>query len=343
MNPQELLGRDASDAVVEATMTELGTLRRPYIGDEKTWEMDPSGRPFSWVKVYGKGVEFIFCDTAYYEAKPLQERLSGDFTLTGLGYYKPGGWNDFTAPAKDLPFGLTFNDQRETARHKLLQYEGTRRSYIRDLWDVGWCELIVQYGTDNGSIERVMCTLPMKPWPAAGRTSLNVTPETWIALLGSPLDDPELSRVLAPINLRAAFAAKPLAKEVALDFKSQCGLVTSFVTSDRVNVRQTGIGQPGGQDAFLALAGFHAERDQDISRRWTGPLPFGIEFNDAPDIAYAKVGVPAHDQIENREKPWAAASAAFWHFKNWVLRVCVDTDRNCVRHVSIIDRKYWEI
>jgi hypothetical protein len=170
-----------------------------------------------------------------------------------------------------------------------------------------------------------------------------VTPETWVELLGSSPGDPELSRLLAPINLRVAFATQPQAKEVALDFKSQCGLVTSFVTADRVNARHTAIGQSGGEDFFLALAGFHRERDQDISRQWTGPLPFGIEFDDAPEAAYAKVGGPPQEQIEHWEKPWDAIAATFWHFENWVLRVCIDTDRNRVRHVSMIDRKYWEI
>jgi hypothetical protein len=343
MNPANILGKKADDPVVDTLLTDLGTLHRPYIGDEETWEIDPSGRPYSWVKVLGKGLEFTYCDSAYYEARPDSERLSGDFTLTSIGYYLPSRWNDFKAPAQDLPMGLSFSDNRQRARAKLAEFESSRRSFHRDWWNLGWAELSVQFEPGDRGINRIALSSPLKPWPAQGRVVLNISPEDWVSLLGRKSDDPEVGAAFEPLDLRLAFVREPWAKEVSLNFQEKCGLVTTFVTSDRVQVHRENQPVPDQRDQFLALAAFHRERDEDITRQWEGALPFKIGFDDSPEVAYAKVGRAADERSEAPDNPWDFSAAAFWHFDDYVLRIFCDTVRNCVRQVSIIDRKYWMI
>jgi hypothetical protein len=123
-----LLGYPSDDLAVVDMLRAFGARKyRPELDE------DDLERMTDWFPVKEAGIEFGFEDEAYLKALDPMLRRKGKLIFHEVILY--GEHERMRRFEGDLPFGLTFQDTRESAQAKMNRLECPWRSHVRDVWE----------------------------------------------------------------------------------------------------------------------------------------------------------------------------------------------------------------
>jgi hypothetical protein len=306
---------------VEATFVQLQTLRRPELDSEDRDSLR------DWVLVRRKGVELGFVDAVFFEAGERWRRRRKGVPLILSQVYFYTKRDDIDTFTGKLPFKLDWSDTREQVQKKLQAYESTRRSYLKDVWDVPGYRMTVDYKEDRQSMDSIVCQILAKPWPEDGRLQPSLGVADWLLLFGLPVASPHLRQRFRPLDLTRRLAES--GDEYEADFLFECGLELYFVESGKLKLSK----KPAPThrtDLVLGAVSFFRSRELD-ARQWTGQLPFELSFDDTQAIALKKPGRPPDEQKDEQFSGYAV-----WHFPDFSLKVLYNNVENHLLRVTLM-------
>ncbi len=303
-----LFGKAADSPEMTAIFEKLNTLRRPSLDeeDERSYH--------DWVLVRKQGVELGFVDSHYFNARPDAQWRHGELILCQVYFFAE--FDDVSTFKGELPFGLTFSDDRATARGKLKDFESARRSWLTDSWTLPEFRLTVSYDTETGLVDCVICrklALPIAPTNPTVCTDI----ELMISMLGSALESDEVTRVFDPELLEAQL------DEDEVDM--------TYVYGTDLHLAQD---EDGNQ--IVRSITFHANRSYD-SPGWTGPLPMNLSFSDSPLTLREKLGV---EPIQESDSP--TTGHGVWELPEFTLHVLYSNVDNQLIKVTMRAPGTWE-
>jgi len=323
MNPQHLLallGRYNTDAVVEAALRHYGVRNRPAVEIDPDDADGPVVETQSWVKNSRAGIEFGFDDEAAWIGLDKTEFGKRPMVLTQIYMY---GQHDGVRPYQEpLPLGLQLSDDRLIVRKKLAVLEPTRHSHVRDTWDTPDFRITVSYARGDQCIAFVLCMLREPPLPPL-RYALAPAPpvDSLLQLLDRPLGDSTVQQAFFPLGLQNQL--DEIRESSQADLRIPYGLMLYFADPS--------LRKPGRvEDFVLSAMMFLQERELD-GRGWPGDLPYGIAFDDSPEMVARKVGRPPDAQHDQD-----FTGVATWHEPILTLRVVYSTMDNRAYRVSAV-------
>ena len=299
-------GQSADSADLEVIFQELNTLRRPTLEDEDEISY------FDWVLVKRKGIELGFADSAYLNAEPSMRWGHGELIFCQVYFYSSfDGISQFEG---ELPFNLTFSDNRSTARQKLQRHESSRRSWKSDTWVLADYNTTVIYSEKTGLVERVSCRKP--PAPIVQSRSVKWPDVTEIiSAIGGPTTD--LGKLFDQALLDTAL------NDDEIDLSQDVGMTIHLANG-------------GAAPALVQAITFHANRDVD-STGWPGALPLNLNFDDSPEILRKKIG-----ERPTQESDSLTTGHGIWHFPEYTLHVLYSNFDNCLLRVTIRAPGTWK-
>jgi hypothetical protein len=318
-----LLARRSNDPDVEAALVELRTRRRP--------ELDPTNREafHDWVVVRRRGIEFGFADEAYFYAQEIWQRRRDPAALILFQLYFYDQFEDVSRFDGELPFGLTWDDNRHDVQRKLKEHDQALRSYLRDSWELPEFWMTVTYKKANRGIDSIVCQLEPKPWPEEGRAQPVVGRHDWLDLFGLPPTAPRLRNRLEPLDLEARILEDEDDEEVL--FRHECGLELVFTPARNLkNPYRSRLERKSPTTLVLGAVRFLRSRELD-ARQWTGALPFDLSFDDTQRTVQAKLARKPDEQEDDDLDGFAV-----WRFPEYSLHVLYDNMKNRVQRISIM-------
>ncbi|HEX3696360.1 MAG TPA: hypothetical protein VH374_13340 [Polyangia bacterium] len=322
----ELLGLRPEDPPLRAALDGLARGMEP--------ELDPDDEEVlvDWVTVNEIGLEFGFEDEAYVRALDPALRRQAPPILSQLYFY---GDTPKTHPFPyPLPFGLTFADDRATVRHKMIAYEDTRRSYVRDAWRLPKFDVTIAYVQATDRLESIYCHIPYTPWPdLPGEPELVApfTPEAFADLFGRRWSDTELRVRLAPLGYDKALPE--IRSEHVADLGTAHGLELTFAPG----VQVTASDKRYPKTLVFAGATFYASRELD-ARQWGGVLPEGLSFSDTQTELRAKMGKTKPLEKEDE----VLSGHAAWRFERYTVSVLYSNLENRILRLTLLAPGFYE-
>lgn len=324
MNADQLLllvGHYADDPAIKEVFKVLRTRRRP--------ELDPNDRDVmrDWVLIRRNGVELGFIDEVFFQAGPkkMRRRKGSRLLLCQIYFYNQR--DDITRFKGALPLGLDWSDDSKQARSKLSRYESTRRSYLKDTWDLPAYRMTVEYDTEGSTIQSIICQLRPKDWPEEGRLQPSLSVNDWLALLYVPATSIELHDRLRPLDLQTQVEQGGNDQDV--DFLFECGLELYFTELQQLKPKKNPV-LIRKETNVLAAVQFFQRRELD-ARKYLGPLPFDLSFDDTQTVMFEKVGRPADEHEDD-----FFSGAARWYFEEFSLEVLYNNIENHLLRVTIM-------
>jgi hypothetical protein len=165
-----------------------------------------------------------FDDEAWLLALDDDLRGSGKLLLSQVWFH--GDRPDMQPFPFALPFSLLLSDGREEVRRKLGDHEGSRRSYISDMWRLPQCMVTVSYRQEEAGIEWVYCQLPESPWPPSLEDVELPTPEQFARLFGLRWSSVALRDALRQFQLEGRL--DQVRKEGVVDLRREHGIELHF-------------------------------------------------------------------------------------------------------------------
>lgn len=325
----ELLGRASTDPRIGSALVRFGIHNRPHVKIDMEDPDGPIVHTQDWVINNGIGIEFGFEDEASWFGVDESERGQGSMLLTQIYFY--GDHPEVRPYHEHLPFGLQLTDDRRTVRMKLASLEETRRSYIRDTWELTGFRMTVSYVDEGARIGFILCMLRPPPLPIIdNRTAPLPTIDSITSLLGKSWNDPIFCQVLVPQGFDGHL--EDTDGERIADFRSTYGFELSFRKSSSIS--QPSVKPQNG--LVLSELVFYRDRDMEACG-WKGQLPFGILFDDSPEVMMNKVSVPPEEQFDDKFTGYI-----LWHFPNYSLQVHYSTIENFTLRVRIMATGVWE-
>lgn len=310
-----LLGRPSTDPSVGAMLDAHGLRWRPELDDE---DLD---KFTDWFPVADQGIEFGFMDEAYLRAREPSLRRCLPLIFHEVIFYDRHP--SIRPYLGDLPYGLAFDTDRATVRQRLASTSRPLRSYVRDVWELPECRLIVSYCDDDSRIADLICCLREEPWPVGdGPLPPHPSAATIAGLLGQPVDSEAFKRAFMPLGTSYA----------AADGGGTIDLRTEFGFDMHVDAPVTEPGLPPTTSPIFDSITFYRDRELD-ARGWRGELPFGLSFDDSPVQALAKVAAAPLEHHDRHLDGWA-----LWRFEGCMLQVQYSTLENLVYRVSLFRR-----
>jgi hypothetical protein len=323
MQPEDLirlLGRPAPDPAIERTLDHFKIRRRPQVELDEDNVDAPLVQKQDWLKNRNAGIEFGFEDEATFKGDETLKPGKGPMLLTQLYFY--GDHPEMRPYVDRLPFDLHVKDDRQKVRARLSQFESTRRSWVRDTWELPECRLTVTYAESGARISFLLCALRVPP--SATLDDITAVPalEDLLAVLGRPMDDEQLRKVVRPLGIDQYLQNRGSAV-IAL-MREHYGLEMHF-------------GGVRSMDAS-AFTNLFLYRDREADARgWTGRLPQGLKFDDSPEVMFQKMGRPADVLTEADFDGYA-----LWHFPDYSVQVHYSTMDNWILSLRILAPGVWE-
>lgn len=258
-----LFGASAADARVESLFSSLNTLTRPALPEDDRFIYH------DWILVRRKGVELGFVDSEYQSAADRILWGRGELRLSQAYFYS--GFNDIQPFTGELPYGLTFADNRDLACFKLVEFESTRHGYRNDTWDVDGYRLSVTYANNGASIDRIACRVLAVPIPRKVEVDYP-TLKAVAAAFGTPAESPEFFALWQGALTEDDYQVAQESGEI--DFTLTYGATLGFASSRNGPV-------------FRSIT-LHRNRDME-SVGWVGTLPLGLDFEDSPEALFHKI------------------------------------------------------
>jgi hypothetical protein len=269
---QDVDGQDV-DGRVDAALKTLGTVATPSLDED-----DPD-QHYDWVLIRKKGVELGFADAAYFAGRPRMLWRHEGLILNQITFYSNTreGVSAFTG---ELPHGLAMTDSRASVRAKLAAFEGTRRSYLTDCWNIDNYRLIVAYRPQDSGLDSVHIKLPIAPLDDTLRRQPDLDIWAWPKLFGHAASSEALRTALAPLDVLGRIKEDDDEHEV--DFIDECGLTLYFEKAGKLrDVASAG----RSKGLVFGAVKFYRARDLD-ARQYGGELPFGLTFDDSACQTY---------------------------------------------------------
>jgi len=329
MRPEELLsllGARNTDSAVESALVYCRVRNRPEVKIDEDDADGPVVETQSWVKNSRAGIEFGFDDEAAWRGLDETQFGQGPMVLTEIYFY---GTHEGVRPYEEaLPFGLKLTDDRATARERMARFEATRHSYIRDTWDAPEFRITVSYTEDESAVAFVLCALRELPLPPLNYLLAPVPAiDTLIALLGLALDDPAVEQALDPLGLQDRI--EQIEEIGEADFLNPHGLSITFAAPDKKR-------KSWRQDTLLSGMTFCQERELG-ARGWPGKMPYGVTFDDSPEMVTEKVG-RAPDVREDED----FSGYAIWNEPSLTFQILYSTMDNRVMRSSVFAPGLWK-
>lgn len=313
MNLIDDFGVAAGSPQMEEIFRQLNTLNRPQLPE------DDSCTFYDWVLVRRRGVELGFAEENYFFGK--EKKFWGTGRLLFVQAYYYAGFDDVQRCTMALPYGLNWEDSREQVRARMSDVAPTLHSGpVSDTWDVpNNCRMTVTYGGSPERAERMV----YQQVPVNFQPSSQVTPPELNRIgahLGRPVTEPDWRALWLPWLDSSAI------RQGIVD--GQIDLADSFGVTLHV--------EPDNGVPLLRAVSLHGNRDANAVE-WRGRLPFGLDFEDSPDILSQKIPAKAvstsHGNITGH---------AVWNFPDYTLHVlycCVD---NRLLRVKLIAPGTWK-
>jgi hypothetical protein len=318
-----LLGMPVEEPAVKACLAFVARDMRP--------ELDPDDPDdyIDWITLNDIGLELGFEDEAYLCAWEESMRRTGRSLLTQLYFH--ADTSQTQAFPYQLPFGLTFADDRRQVRAKLNGFDDARRSYIHDAWKLPAFDLTVIYAA-NGLLESISCRLRCSPWPASSADEADALlpgPEHFVRLFGLRWSSARLRLGLAMFGFDSRVAE--VRSEHVADLRLTHGLELYFAPSGMLSKTNQRLPQ---SPAFAAVQ-YLSEREFD-ARQWRGALPFGLNFADTQADLRRKIGCAPAEQTDAE-----LCGLAVWHFPTYTLSVLYSNLENHLLRLTLMTPEYW--
>ncbi|MFY9268387.1 MAG: hypothetical protein WAO55_01420 [Candidatus Manganitrophaceae bacterium] len=320
-----LMKRRDDDPAVEAAFVTLRTRRRPVLDPEDDEAF------LDWVLVRRQGVELGFADEVYFQAgeKSKRRRKGAPLILFQIYFYTQRDDDDIKEFTGRLPFGLQWSDNRDQARQKLFRHESTRRSHLKDVWELPGYRMTVGYKKGNKAIDSIVCEVGLNPWPEKGRVQPTLGISDWPPLFGLPSSSSTLRERLHPLDLDEKIEED----EHELDFRYECGLELYFTQSKNLKLGRRRV-LTKGQDLVFGAVRFYRSRELD-ARQWIGELPFQLSFDDTQQRMIEKVGRPPDEQDDDDLEGFG-----LWYFEGYSLHVYYSNMDNRLYRVTLMAPGY---
>lgn len=324
----DLLGHASTDPRVEAELVRFAIDDRPQVEIDEDDADGPVVEVQDWVINNAVGIEFGFDDEASWRSWDEFERGRCPMLLTQIYFY--GNHEDVQPYRGRLPFGLHLSDDRSAVRAKLAALEGTRRSYVRDTWEPRDFRMTVSYVDGGARIGFILCMLREPPLPAFDYSLAPVpTIEAIVGLFGKECNDPAFRLVFAQLGLDRY--REDVRQRFAADFRKTYGFALGFSKPAFADQRPTG---PASGPIFSHVV-LYRERELE-ARGWQGTLPLGILFDDSPEVAMQKVGLPADEQADEQFTGYA-----LWHLPDYSLHIYYSMMENLILRVRVMAPGLW--
>jgi hypothetical protein len=191
----------------------------------------------------------------------------------------------------------------------------------------------LSYQEDGESLEKVLCYLPLAPWPPQAIDAAfydRFTPAAFVDLFGLRWSSAELREKLEPLGFQQMLPE--VRSEHSAELRRQFGLELNFASSEQLRR-----GDPQ-HPRSLGFAGvtFYASRELD-AREWVGALPQGLQFADTQEQMFAKVG---HEPVERAEEDFSGT--VVWHLDQYALVVVHSLVENRLLRISLMDLGLWD-
>jgi hypothetical protein len=229
--------------------------------------------------------------------------------------------SDFTGK---LPFELSWADTRESTRMKMKKYQDRLRPYAKDVWDVPNFRMIAEY-KEEGTLDNILCERFLHPWPEEGRRQPALTVADWMSLFGLPPASPVLRQKLAPLDLASRLEES---EPHEVEFLFECGIELYFTQARDLKLREPPVPTRKTDRVFAAVQ-FFRSREMD-ARQWTGPLPFGLSFDDTQVSLFKKMREKPVEQEDDKFSGYA-----LWRFPEASLRVQYSNVENHILSVNL--------
>lgn len=311
----ELLGRLSTDPIVTRTLDDFKIRRRPEIEYEPEAVDRRIVEPRDWLVNRRQGIEFGFEDEAVFRNAHPDDAPSGKMLLIQLCLY--GNHDGMNRYNRALPFDLSFDDSRESVRNKLAAWEASRRSYVRDTWELPEWTMVAAYADGGLCVDSLLFLLRQPPMPAdLDEVAIVPSLDNIISILGKSLSDPELRLILAPLKLDNNL--RNVGERWVANFRIHSGIQLDFLESG------------SSRGASLAQVTLYRENEM-AAAEWPGELPFGLTFKDSPEQMFAKIGRPPerHDDSD-------FTGVAMWFFPLFNLSIRYDTVENVLLMVRLL-------
>jgi hypothetical protein len=303
-------GEPASADDVETMFDTLRTYQRPTPSEDRRSFYD-------WVLIRRQGVELGFADSEYHTGVDRFRWGNGELLLTQAYFY--AGFDDVQGFTGELPFGLTFADDRDTARAKLAVYEATRHSYRSDAWDVDGYRLTVTYVGGGTSIDRIACRVlasPIPPTVGVDYPEIGALTEAFGHTTHAREFGALWSSALADDDYRDA------RDDGEMDLTRNYGATLHFAESSSGPV-------------FRAIT-LHRNRDME-SVGWSGALPQGLAFEDSPEVLFKKISAPPVQHAD-----LTLTGHAVWHLPHYTMHVLYSNVDNRLLRIKMIAPGTWK-
>jgi len=309
-----LLGLPSDDRRVVEMLQSYGLNKyQPALDDS-----DPEAVT-DWFPVTDHGIEFGFKDEAYLRAWDPLLRRKGDLIFHEVILY--GDHPQMNRFRDRLPYGLSFEDDRDVARSRIDRLGAPRRSYERDVWELPQYRFIVSYASEDARVADIVACLPDAPWPL---TDDDLVPlpsiRDIVALFGHSPRDPAFVRTFYPFGV--LFEVESSDTACTIDVREEFGFELHF---------EIGTDRHGATDDRRQLKSITTYRDRDLEARgWRGDLPYSITMDDSPAQVFAKV---PHAPVEKSDRK--VSGSALWQLPDFSLHVVYSTLYNLVYRVTV--------
>jgi hypothetical protein len=311
-----LLGANATDEGLVALLERLGVRRRPQ-------QPSPFKSPYEVLfRLSSHGLCLSFQDRAYLENRSPRSWGKSDLQLCGVTVTS-GVEGQFRPYAGDIPHGISFADTRDQVRARMARYADTLHAYRRDCWWLGERYISVTYQPGDITVPEQSgifdLTIGLFYPPSAELVPLARYPDCdeLIALFGASMHSVEFKRAFASFDLETW---PQESEDGHLDRRRAFGFELHF---DR--------DRPAA-DGTPSFVGITMTRDRlGPSREWKGTLPFGLDFNDSPEVLTTKIAAVASE----RDDSMVVWGSAKWMLPRMQMRVNYDTVRNCLESVAL--------
>ena len=318
----KFLGASVDSPEVLDCFEKLETLRRPQIEEEDSYQY------YDWVLVKKKGIELGFVDGPYFRGEILSSQREENFILNQVTFYnKREEINPFEGV---MPFGILFSDSRDSVRRKIKLPVSDFRSYLTDCWDFDGKRLVVAYEDHDRHVGSVHIKEVVKPFDDSRRIDL-LNYVNWLKYFGLTAEDEKLKAATAPLDLLGKIKEDGDRREVS--FINESGVSFYFDSPRGVNKNKSAKNK---KELVFSAIKFYRDRDQD-ARQYNGPLPFGVKFNDSPDIFFEKI---KHSPLRKTEH--ALTGSALWHFDTFSMSILYSTVENFIFRVMVMAPGYWK-
>jgi hypothetical protein len=289
----------------------LNTVQTPFLDEDDIEE----GRYTDWVLLKRKGIEFGFSNKAWHEGDTRLAWGANDLILTQMYFYS--GSEDVQPYTGKLPYGLSFNDNRETARSKLIEFEAARHSYITDCWDTEEGFRLTIFYKETGEIETVFLYLKL-------HNLKNNVHHLKLADLEICFNQPVSDKLSCLSKLNT-----PISKESWDEW---------FETRELTLTDDYGIELYLGEDKpeKLSAIKFFAPRERE-SVGWNGLLPLNLSFEDNPQSLFEKIKTKPAKHQNNR-----LTGYSLWHFEIFSLHVLYSNLYNRLLRITVMAPGYWK-